>query len=396
MEVVAENRIGRRIFGHIRALAIPRFTGSAGERRAQEYIRNLFQEMNYPVTEQEFVSSLFPLELLPRIGVALVSGILVMALGFVRTVPALTVELGLLTLLLLLLGSRWSRRMERLYALRKFGRIRSRNIIAVHPMQERHLNVIFTAHYDSKSQTFSGAVRFALFAAFAATAALSGAACIAVAVARLPESVLFFTVIPACVLALLVQVNATKNASPGAYDNASGVAVMLELARRFDGEMPNANLVFVAVGAEEAGLCGAVALATDERFVEQFPPERSIVVNLDGLGSKGRLRVTDRHGIPPVRSGPLVADLCREVSRRFGLDVSMNWLPTGAGMDHVPFAAHGYQSVTLSTAGWNAAFLAMHTRRDTPERLDVQTLEHAFAVCQEIVDSIPSMQRNRA
>lgn len=44
---------------------------------------------------------------------------------------------------------------------------------------------------------------------------------------------------------------------PGANDNASGVAMLLSLARHFSVEKPRFNTVFIAFGSEEIGLIGA-------------------------------------------------------------------------------------------------------------------------------------------
>ncbi len=69
---------------------------------------------------------------------------------------------------------------------------------------------------------------------------------------------------------------------PGADDNASGVAVMLELAKALaSGEKPQRTIVFVAFAGEEAGLLGS------KHYVEHpvFPLERTIgVINLDTVG----------------------------------------------------------------------------------------------------------------
>ncbi len=69
---------------------------------------------------------------------------------------------------------------------------------------------------------------------------------------------------------------------PGADDNASGVAVLLELARAIAaGEKPQRTLVFVAFAGEEAGLLGS------RHYVEHppFPLEKTIgVINLDTVG----------------------------------------------------------------------------------------------------------------
>lgn len=78
----------------------------------------------------------------------------------------------------------------------------------------------------------------------------------------------------------------------GADDNASGVAVMLELARAFAaGEKPQRPIVFVAFSGEEAGLAGA------KHFVghpSPVPIDRAIgVINLDTVGRLrgGRVQV---------------------------------------------------------------------------------------------------------
>jgi hypothetical protein len=69
---------------------------------------------------------------------------------------------------------------------------------------------------------------------------------------------------------------------PGADDNASGVAVLLELAKALAaGEKPQRTLVFVAFSGEEAGLLGS------KHYVEHplFPLEKTMgVINLDTVG----------------------------------------------------------------------------------------------------------------
>jgi hypothetical protein len=69
---------------------------------------------------------------------------------------------------------------------------------------------------------------------------------------------------------------------PGADDNASGVAVMLELAKALAAqEKPQRTIAFVAFAGEEAGLLGS------KHYVEHpvFPLDRTIgVINLDTVG----------------------------------------------------------------------------------------------------------------
>lgn len=77
---------------------------------------------------------------------------------------------------------------------------------------------------------------------------------------------------------------------PGADDNASGVAVMLELAKTIAaGEKPQRTLVFVAFAGEEAGLLGSKHYAAHPRF----PLEKTLgVINLDTVGRLGAGKVS--------------------------------------------------------------------------------------------------------
>lgn len=392
MEITAQRRIGRRILFHIEALHIPRFTGSPGEESARRYIRQTFLNDGYGVIERPFTASLFPGTFLPRLSIAAVCAMILTAFLSNGWSPVAAVELCILALLTILLVSRWSPWLERMYRWKVFGTLESRNIVALHPHQQNRLNVVFTAHYDSKSQTFSGAARFLLYILLAALVLINAILITLNAFFSWDNAVLLAAIVPMTVVGVLLQVNGTKNRSPGAYDNASGVGILLELAHSFGGEIPGVNLVFIATGAEEAGLCGAVALMQDERMQQYLPPSRTIMINIDSVGNGLPLTVIDRYGIPPVRTGGLVAQLCLRIAERFGIPARSRWIPTGAAVDHIPFSAHGYQTVTLSTAGWSRAFRAMHTVEDVPDNLSVDALEQCYAVVRELVDSIPSAQ----
>ncbi len=71
---------------------------------------------------------------------------------------------------------------------------------------------------------------------------------------------------------------------PGAFDNASGVAVVLEVARRYQAHPdPGFDLLVGLTTGEESGLLGAKALA------DRPPAPYQAVVNLDGVGSQPTL-----------------------------------------------------------------------------------------------------------
>jgi hypothetical protein len=104
---------------------------------------------------------------------------------------------------------------------------------------------------------------------------------------------------------------------PGANDNASGVAVLLELARYFHSSKlpPNVSMRFVSFGAEEFGLLGSKAYlqkhqATLHRCVLLF--------NIDQVGGDGAIYTDTRGGVrdlPPQLGSQLAPDLIDKAQR---------------------------------------------------------------------------------
>ena len=129
----------------------------------------------------------------------------------------------------------------------------------------------------------------------------------------------------------------------GADDNASGVATMLELARRLKAEAPEHSVIFVAFDGEERGLIGA------KHFVEAPPvPLSSIALNLNfdmtaRAETDGKLWVTGTYQHPTFR--PVLEALPAQglVSLAFGKDTPQdtganNWVEAS---DHGAFYRAG-------------------------------------------------------
>jgi hypothetical protein len=147
---------------------------------------------------------------------------------------------------------------------------------------------------------------------------------------------------------------------PGADDNASGTAVMLDLARRMSElpAKPARSVVFVAFSGEELGLYGSRA------FVERSPWIRSTkaMINLDMVG---RLR-EDRVTVFGVRSGPGFSKIIRDGARQLGLQVQES---DGVGRsDHMSFYNRKIPVLHFFT-GTHADY---HRPSDTWDKINVQ------------------------
>jgi hypothetical protein len=166
---------------------------------------------------------------------------------------------------------------------------------------------------------------------------------------------------------------------PGADDNASGTAVVLEAARAFTraGGTPR-TLVFALFTAEELGLLGS------RRYVERptVPLSRTVaMVNLDMVGRLGHHPLA----VLGADSGSGLRALVRETARATGTAVRLRsalWVPS----DHLRFDRAGVPVLALFT-GQHAD---QHRPTDTPERIDAAGLARVAAMTTALVARLAS------
>ena len=145
----------------------------------------------------------------------------------------------------------------------------------------------------------------------------------------------------------------------GAYDNASGVAGVLEIAKAFAKapQKPERSIYFVFVTAEESGLLGS------SFFVANPPLPMDKVaanINIDGVNYLGATSDMVQLGSDRSTLGPMVDAILKERSRTLGRDQH----PERGYFfrsDHFPFAKAGVPALSLSEpqqfTGANAAEL---------------------------------------
>jgi hypothetical protein len=162
---------------------------------------------------------------------------------------------------------------------------------------------------------------------------------------------------------------------PGADDNASGVAVLLELAKNLaSGVEPLRDLVFIAFSAEEAGHLGS------KHFVEH-PEPFSLeglrgVINIDTVGRLG-------DGVVSIL-GTGTADEWQHIFRGSGFvtGVQSRNVPASAeGSDQWSFIQQGIPGVQI----FATAHEDYHAPGDTVERLDGAGLVKVATLVKEAV-----------
>ena len=375
-----------RAYHHITQLAFPRLVGSAGETEAQDYIVQQFKALGLDVSWEPFSFTKFPAEVLPRILSALFVPVVLSVPWFGARFPIPVCLVCLLSLSVAMFCTQWHKRFEGLYDVGR--KHRTENIIATNDRKpdDNTPTFLFVTHYDSKSQVLPIAVR-----AISYGIAIIGLVVLTIAMVIkvgwgiwLPDYIVWDIAGITTLCLLLLQINLTQNHSPGAFDNASGVGVMLEIARVVMESNEKKSVTFLAAGAEEYGMCGALRYV--QAHADEYDRENTFVINLDGLGVGKGVNVVTRYGIPPVRTTNALMETFRVSGEFLNIQVSERYLPIGVGLDSIPIASRGFETVTLTAGDVGRAALKVHSKRDKSDLLSVESLQQVGELIVNVIE----------
>lgn len=165
-------------------------------------------------------------------------------------------------------------------------------------------------------------------------------------------------------------------AGPGANDNASGTASVMELARVARGQAQAKGLCFMAFGSEELGLWGS------RRYVESLSDADkksiSLMINMDMVG------VGDRWSIMGSQEpGKQVADIAQALG--VAVTTSSQTGRGGGGSDHASFIQAGIPAVFF----YRMEDPNYHTANDKAEFVDPTAMEEAGKMAASLLEKLP-------
>jgi hypothetical protein len=182
----------------------------------------------------------------------------------------------------------------------------------------------------------------------------------------------------------------------GANDNASGTAMLVQLARAYGAPTgfskrtlrPNHTILFVSTDGGAFGALGAAA------FAEHSPLRHDVaaVIDLDSVGGPGRIRMQINGDVPRNPSGTLVetaaARIAAQIGRRPARASILRQL-TDLGFpyslyEQAPFIKQGVGALTLSTAQDNPP----DPVGDTTQRLRVDKLNQLGRSAQDLLGTL--------
>lgn len=164
---------------------------------------------------------------------------------------------------------------------------------------------------------------------------------------------------------------------PGASDNASGVAFILELAKYFSNHPPDYTLVFIAFAAEEAGLLGS-AWFVEHPLIDLA--KIKFLLNFDIMGA-------GEEGIQIVNSSIFTEeyDLLQNINSQNRYTPQIKTRGEACNSDHCPFYLAGVPSFFIYTLGGPGHY---HDIFDTAESLPLAGFEDLQQLFREFIDRL--------
>jgi hypothetical protein len=283
----------------------------------------------------------------------------------------------------------------------------SHNVIGhVHSPAKSHQTIVLSAHYDTSKtgaafhpKMVSGLRRAYFISLFMIGMIILGGIVGVFAPAAVGKVVSLIMFAPGTYLAFmgLLMVEREVRGIPvnGAADNASGVAVVMELAKRIkmQGGLPGWEVIVLLTGSEEVGMAGMAYFMAEEG--KTLDRGSTVFLNFDNLGG-GKLNYISKEGMLfPLPADPALLKIADTIASRDPRLAGVTPRAFNAlTLDSLVPRARGYR--VLSFMGLNDAGVPQpwHWHDDTLPNLDTnlvnQAADFAWAMLNQLSESAPS------
>ena len=174
----------------------------------------------------------------------------------------------------------------------------------------------------------------------------------------------------------------SRETVPGANDNATGVAVLIAIARAL-AEQPTQSVRVMLVSTSEEALCeGMQAFA--RRHFGALPPESTFFLSVDTVGSP-HLLVLRGEGMIRMREYPTRSlAVLDEIAEELGIALFPNLRLRNATDGIFPLAA-GYRCASIASVTHLKQPANYHWPTDVPENVDYSTVADAIRLTEAAV-----------
>ena len=181
----------------------------------------------------------------------------------------------------------------------------------------------------------------------------------------------------------------TLGVHPGADDNASGDAVVLELARHFKKARSPRSNIFAFFGDDEQGLVGSKKflewMKQEDNQRKNLPDSMKGIVAMVNLDMVGRMR-DSAMSVSGTGTSSQFKAMAEQAAAQTGLHISC--VPDGYGpSDQASFVAMDIPVLFLTTGG----HMEYHTPDDVPSTLNYDGMQQTLDFSKELITRLASM-----
>lgn len=376
---------------HVKALAYPRSLSSTGETKAALYIKNEMINENIDCKINYFAFT--------------GAKRLFMRLTYIILLTYMIV-FRLLLVIFAYISIKYIAPRLRNYSL--VGKEESKNIVAEIESikkQEKRPVVILSAHYDSFSANLPYGLQKVFFFLFRII--LIPYVIFAIIIANFffitdktseaTELILIFTLIEFVMTTIIFLLIYDNHRSKGSIDNASGVAILIELAKLLKmNPLNNYDVILLWCGAEEWGLKGSKAFCKKHRnyLRTKYDLNRSFNINADMVGSYLGLEINKSFHL---RHRKRLFDLNKqlvETANELNIPLTISKKIFGSKSDHKTFQSLARRTkssfqVAYFHSSKDSKFI--HSSKDSPDKCHPENLKGCLEICYNTIRSIDSM-----
>ncbi|TFF99247.1 MAG: M28 family peptidase [Promethearchaeota archaeon] len=376
---------------HIKALAFDRSASSIGETEAITYIENELSSHGIN-SKRDYFTWTSTIAILLRLGYLLV-----------------LINLIMLRQILIIILFFFSKNLfQKTRKLSLIPKENSKNLLTFINSKKKENEkplMIFTAHYDSVSAIISYKYQKIIFMFYKIVTAIY----VGVILFFLFDfffgfidplenfQIFLFVNITLSILAIFITgplliIVLKEIPSSGSIDNASGVAVLIELAKHFSINPPkNIDILFLWTGAEEGGLRGSKHFCEKyyDQLKEKYDLNRSYLINIDMVGSYiGLIRKT---GLFQIKINKNLNQIINHSAQKLNIKIKNYSKLLNPDSDHRSFK----KFVRKTKKNFQISFIHsdedskfIHSSQDTPDKCSSEIINDCIKVCFQTVKAI--------
>jgi hypothetical protein len=376
---------------HVNRLAFNRTTGTVGETEAMLYIRGILNKSKIS-TRLEFFDYIGLKKVLMRMAYAIIVAYIVLfklfiVLAFYFSIKYLFPKFRRYTFL---------------------GKETSKNLIVEFPTKTKGKKpvALLTAHYDSFSANLPFTLQGILFTIFKTI--IIPYLCITLSLSiwilfgtnsvnfHIIANLIFISSISNILITFLIalMLYSTKE-STGAIDNASGVSILIELAKYLKkNPLRNMDVIIIFTGAEEWGLIGSKRYLKRHMsyLQEKYDLDKSFNINYDMIGSYIGL-IQEKGIFKKKRINKSLNMYIEEAAKKLNIKYFKHSHFINPKTDHRKFLKFARKTKSkFQVACFHSAKDSkyIHSPRDTPDKCNSENLNGVFSISVEVLNKIDS------